>query len=176
MRAGTAHAARRWRTAPFPTRYSSTGQNSSPRCTRISDDTETPALEELLEFLQSTRNFDFHAYKRPTLTRRIERRMSLVGTPTSQEYQSYLQNEPAEFAQLFNMDLINVTNFFRDDVPWDFLASDVLPKILEEKHPQEPVRVWSRLCDGAGGVYRRHGSGRGDGHRGVPVSGEDLRD
>ncbi len=110
------------------------------------DGSEAPDLEELLGFLKRTRNFDFHAYKRPTLTRRIERRMSLVGAPTYSEYQSYLQTEPTEFAQLFNTVLINVTNFFRDDVPWDFLASDVLPKILEEKHPREPIRVWSAGC------------------------------
>jgi len=39
-----------------------------------------------------------------------------------------------------------VTAFFRDGVPWDALASTIVPRILESKGPEEPIRVWSAGC------------------------------
>jgi len=103
-------------------------------------------LEALLDYLKSSRNFDFRAYKRPTLLRRIDRRMRVVGVSDFREYQARLESEPGEFIELFNTVLINVTNFFRDEIPWDFLGSDILPRILAEKHPHDSIRVWSAGC------------------------------
>ena len=38
-----------------------------------------PHFETLLEFLQRERGFDFSGYKRPSLMRRVQRRMQLLG-------------------------------------------------------------------------------------------------
>ena len=79
----------------------------------------TRELEALLEYLKSSRGFDFTAYKRASLTRRIQKRMQTVGARTYGEFAQLLEQNPAEFDHLCNTVLINVTAFFRDDVPWD---------------------------------------------------------
>jgi two-component system CheB/CheR fusion protein len=109
-------------------------------------DNDDPTLEALLDYLKRTRNFDFRAYKRTTLTRRIERRMQAVNARDFEAYQDYLQQNDDEFAQLFNTLLINVTAFFRDGTPWDFVASDVIPQILDSKGSHDPIRLWSAGC------------------------------
>src|SRR5262245_15858731 len=84
-------------------------------------------LEALLEYLKRTRGFDFTAYKRASLIRRIQKRLQLVKVENYIEYLDYLQVHPEEFTLLFNTILINVTDFFRDTPAWELLTDDVLP-------------------------------------------------
>jgi two-component system CheB/CheR fusion protein len=103
-------------------------------------------FEALLEYLQRTRGFDFAAYKRPSLMRRMAKRMQMIKIEDFTDYMDYLEVHPEEFAQLFDTILINVTSFFRDQDAWDFLAQHIIPKILNQKRPDEPIRVWSAGC------------------------------
>ena len=61
-------------------------------------------------------------------------------------YRDHLEVNSEEFTDLFNTILINVTGFFRDKPAWDFLAKDVIPKLLEARADDEPIRVWSAGC------------------------------
>ena len=72
--------------------------------------------------------------------------MGVVGVQSFGEYKAYLEEEPEEFVQLFNTFLINVTNFFRDGSPWQFMSENIIPKLLEEKRRFDPIRVWSAGC------------------------------
>src|SRR5262249_31844227 len=103
-------------------------------------------FENLLEYLRDARGFDFTGYKRASLRRRIVKRMETVGISDFTQYQDHLQVHPDEFTQLFNFILINVTAFFRDPMIWDYLAERILPRILEQKGGQAPVRVWCAGC------------------------------
>lgn len=103
-------------------------------------------FEALLEYLQRTRGFDFTAYKRPSLMRRVTKRMQMVKIDKFPDYMDYLEVHPEEFAQLFDTILINVTSFFRDQIAWDLLAQQVIPMILKEKRPNEALRIWSAGC------------------------------
>jgi two-component system, chemotaxis family, CheB/CheR fusion protein len=109
-------------------------------------DPKTEQLTDLLEYLERSRGFDFSAYKKATLTRRIERRMAAVDCTGFAEYQDYLEVNPREFTELFNTILINVTSFFRDEQPWKFIADDVVPSLLETYSPDQPLRIWSAGC------------------------------
>src|SRR5437660_9814132 len=100
--------------------------------TEIDETIREQDLEDLLEFLRSSRGFDFTGYKRASLGRRINMRMAAAGTSTYAEYQDYLEVNPGEFTELFNTILINVTAFFRDPPAWENIASDVIPQLLEE--------------------------------------------
>jgi two-component system CheB/CheR fusion protein len=106
---------------------------------------DDPAFDELLDHLRRTRGFDFTAYKRPSLIRRVLKRMEMVSVRTFADYVDYLKLRPDEFVQLFNTILINVTSFFRDREPWDFLRG-ALPAILEQRGGDGPIRVWSAGC------------------------------
>ncbi|HWC81744.1 MAG TPA: CheR family methyltransferase [Pseudonocardiaceae bacterium] len=112
------------------------------------DDTAqtTNGFEEILRYLKETRGFDFTGYKRSSLMRRVDRRLSHVGVEDYTDYLDLLQANPDEFVSLFNTILINVTGFFRDPDAWEFLQSEVISSLLAERGPDEPLRVWSAGC------------------------------
>jgi two-component system CheB/CheR fusion protein len=103
-----------------------------------------PEFEALLLFLREQRGFDFTGYKRPSLVRRVRRRMADVGVDSWAQYQDHLQVHPDEFTPLFNTVLINVTSFFRDRHAWEHLRERLLPQVLASAGPT--IRVWSAGC------------------------------
>ncbi|MDX6298146.1 MAG: two-component system, chemotaxis family, CheB/CheR fusion protein [Nocardioidaceae bacterium] len=105
-----------------------------------------PAFEALLQHLKANRGFDFTGYKRSSLMRRVDRRMTQVGITDYTEYVDYLELHADEFTALFNTILINVTGFFRDPEAWDLLATKVLPALVASTSPTQPLRVWSAGC------------------------------
>jgi two-component system, chemotaxis family, CheB/CheR fusion protein len=103
-------------------------------------------LEPLLEHLKEARGFDFSGYKRATLERRIRKRMAEVEIADYERYADYLEANPREFGELFNTILINVTGFFRDREAWDYLVTEIVPKLIETVPVEEQIRVWSAGC------------------------------
>ena len=65
-------------------------------------------FEALIEFIRTDRGFDFTGYKRPSLARRIGKRMEAHGI---EGYADYLA-------------------FFRDEVAWEFLREEIAPRLL----------------------------------------------
>jgi two-component system CheB/CheR fusion protein len=111
---------------------------------------EPAAFERILEHLRQARGFDFTAYKRPSLMRRITKRMHAVGIASFDEYLDYLQVHPEEFAPLFNTILINVTSFFRDADVWDMLRENIAQI---QQRDGTAIRVWSAGCAGGQEPY-----------------------
>jgi len=105
-----------------------------------------PEFEGLLAMLRDERGFDFTGYKRASLQRRVERRMQQIHVNSLAEYIDHLQVSPDEYTALFNSLLINVTSFFRDASAWEYLQSELIPKLLAEKEAPAPIRVWSAGC------------------------------
>ncbi len=103
-------------------------------------------FEALLDYLKHNRGLDFTGYKRQSLLRRIRRRMQIVGISDFEDYQDYLEIHPGEFSELFNTILINVTSFFRDKGAWDYLAKEIIPRIITSKKEDEVIRIWSAGC------------------------------
>ena len=89
---------------------------------------ESPASDfvRLLDYLKSSRGFDFSGYKLSSLIRRVQKRMQQVGIASYADYVDYLEVHPDEFLPLFNTVLINVTAFFRDPPAWQVLAYGLL--------------------------------------------------
>jgi len=108
--------------------------------------TPDPKFEELLEYVRDERGFDYTGYRRPTLMRRFEKRMQAVGASDWDAYRAYLGKHGEEFAELFNTILINVTGFFRDAETWEIVANEVIPRLLDERQEEAPLRVWSAGC------------------------------
>ena len=101
---------------------------------------------DLLEYLLRARGFDFQGYKPASLMRRVRKRMESVGVEGFAGYQDYLEVHADEFGALFNTILINVTSFFRDPEAWEALSTQVIPRLVEERPPGDPIRVWSAGC------------------------------
>jgi two-component system CheB/CheR fusion protein len=111
-----------------------------------SEEAQESTFEELLVYLKRNRGFDFTGYKRSSLRRRVRRRMSAVKIDDFEAYQDYLEVHPREFEFLFNTILINVTAFFRNELTWDYLAEEIVPRILRDRGPEGDIRVWSAGC------------------------------
>jgi two-component system CheB/CheR fusion protein len=108
---------------------------------------DTGDLERLLEYLRDSRGFDFTAYKRSTLERRIRRRLEARRCASYDLYQELLEVEPDEFIDLFDTILINVTSFFRDKETWDLVGDQVIPRLIDQLDQRpDPLRVWVAGC------------------------------
>ncbi len=104
------------------------------------------SFEALLRYMRDSRGFDFTGYKRTSLVRRVRHRMDHAGYDTFDQYLDVLQASSEEFSALFNTILINVTSFFRDPDAWEFVRTDVIPRMLAERGPDDPIRIWSAGC------------------------------
>ncbi len=113
----------------------------------MSTQTQDPQFEELLSFIRDERGFDFTGYKRPSLMRRISKRMQDANVETYAEYRDYLNDNTDEFVELFNTILLNVTSFFRDEAAWDYLQKEIVPRIVEQHDGVDAqIRLWSTGC------------------------------
>jgi two-component system CheB/CheR fusion protein len=103
-------------------------------------------FERLLKHIREERGFDYAGYRRPTLVRRVEKRLHAVKVDDWDEYRRYLDEHPEEYSALFNTILINVTGFFRDRETWELLEAEVVPRLLERTGKSGAIRVWSAGC------------------------------
>ncbi len=104
-------------------------------------------LERFLARVRDRTGIDFATYKRPTIARRLHRRMAAVGARTFQQYLDYVSANPDEYARLATTFLIKVTEFFRDPDLFAYLREQVIPQIVRESESRErEIRVWSAGC------------------------------
>lgn len=110
-----------------------------------SEEQDLAALRDLLVVLRSRTGHDFSQYKRPTLLRRIGRRMQVTGTTTLSTYLALLRSRTDEGPALLRDLLISVTNFFRDPPAWRALEL-VIPQLFRGKADGDVVRAWVVGC------------------------------
>ena len=104
-----------------------------------------PTLQRLFDALMKHSGVDFSHYKLPTLMRRIERRMTMLGTATLADYAEAIEDSESEREALRRELLIPVTGFFRD--PAAFAALGVaLQAMLQAMTSDRPLRIWSAGC------------------------------
>jgi two-component system CheB/CheR fusion protein len=107
---------------------------------------EQNALREIFTQLRVRTGHDFSNYKRPTLLRRIERRISVRNLPNLIAYAAYLQEQPDEVNALLKDLLISVTNFFRDKKAFEALELEIIPTLLKDKKNEDQIRIWVAGC------------------------------
>ena len=103
-------------------------------------------VDSILALLHARRNVDFSGYKKGTLLRRIDRRMSLRQLTRRVEYHKLLRENADEVNALFNDLLIQVTRFFREPESWKVLETQVIPRLISEADKDTPIRVWVPGC------------------------------
>jgi len=102
-------------------------------------------LTRIFAILRERCKVDFTYYKPSTVSRRIERRMSVNQIDNIREYVAYLQTYPGEAAALYRELLIGVTSFFRDQEAFDRLAESGLPELFKQDTGRE-IRFWVAGC------------------------------
>ena len=103
-------------------------------------------MKDVFRLLKSYSKVDFVDYKVATIRRRILRRMNINHINELREYVGLLHRNPQEVEALYRDVLINVTSFFRNPEVFDSLHEVVYPKILADRPPSEPIRVWVPGC------------------------------
>ncbi|MDO9507102.1 chemotaxis protein CheB [Hydrogenophaga sp.] len=116
------------------------------RAVAADGDGASARLAGVLMQLRLGTGHDFSQYKKSTLGRRIERRMTQQGIDDIATYERFLKEHPPEVQTLFREMLINVTSFFRDTAVFDTLKRDVLPAMLAQRPENEALRVWVAGC------------------------------
>ncbi|MBE7178524.1 MAG: histidine kinase, partial [Mucilaginibacter polytrichastri] len=104
------------------------------------------ALREIFVQLRLRTGHDFTNYKRPTLLRRIERRINIRNLPNLVAYATYVRENPDETTALLKDLLISVTNFFRDKPAFEYLEKEILPRLVKGKQQGESLRIWVAGC------------------------------
>ncbi|MDQ2682250.1 MAG: hypothetical protein M3Y37_01860, partial [Chloroflexota bacterium] len=108
---------------------------------------EAQELRLFLERVRSRTGLDFTPYKRPTIERRLRRRMAAVGAPSLAAYWRHIDRNPEELQSLVSAFLIKVTDFFRDVDLYDHLRTIVLPRLIEDARTSgSEIRIWSAGC------------------------------
>jgi two-component system CheB/CheR fusion protein len=103
-------------------------------------------LTQVLVLLRTRSKFDFRAYRKKMLMRRIERRMGLGHFDTIPDYLAFLRGHPEELKQLVKDLFISVTSFFRDPEAFGQLAIQVLAPLVDNKEADTAIRVWVPGC------------------------------
>ncbi len=106
---------------------------------------ESP-LEAVLRLLRDQFGLDFSVYKTSTVSRRILRRVELLGAPDLAEYAERLRTDPDELSALYHDLLIGVTRFFRDPEAFEIIEKQVIPELLRSVLESEEIRVWVAGC------------------------------
>ncbi len=107
---------------------------------------EESLIYELLDLIKENTSQDFSHYKRPTILRRLAKRLSELGISSVKNYLEYTADHPEEYSVIGKEFLINVSGFFRDKEAFDVLRNKVIPSILEFKKPEEGIKAWSVAC------------------------------
>jgi two-component system, chemotaxis family, CheB/CheR fusion protein len=124
---------------------------SGARIQNLREQTPSPpaavsGMNRILMLLRSATGHDFSLYKKSTIGRRIERRMSQHDIEDMEIYARYLKEHPDEIQVLFKELLINVTSFFRDPEAFAALKKDILPQLFADKPEDYVFRAWVAGC------------------------------
>jgi two-component system CheB/CheR fusion protein len=119
---------------------------------RLPEDRDLPEaepsspLQKVFVLLRAHTGNDFSCYKNNTISRRIERRMSVHQFDSLPRYVRFLQENPQEVELLYRELLIGVTNFFRDPGLFDLLRDKAISRLLQDRPRGSPLRVWNPGC------------------------------
>jgi two-component system, chemotaxis family, CheB/CheR fusion protein len=107
---------------------------------------EEEVINAILSHIKVTTPHDFSLYKKPTIKRRLAKRVGEKGFKTIHEYREYLESDNEEAIILAKEFFINVTRFFRDPEAYEELRTKVLPVIFDSKNQGDSIKIWVAAC------------------------------
>src|SRR5687767_10870196 len=85
--------------------------------------------------------------KRQLVQGRLARRLRELHLDSYEAYCHHVRNSgPEELVGLINALTTNVTSFFRENHPFEALASYMFPEAFKRNHQARRVRIWSARC------------------------------
>jgi chemotaxis methyl-accepting protein methylase len=110
---------------------------------------QTPVrVEPILEKLLDKRGINFIDYRRSTIQRRVERRLSATKCSCETEYLELLDADEEEYDKLLRELTIKFSEFYRDPPLWELLEIAVLPRLIDARlsEGKKHLKVWSAGC------------------------------
>lgn len=120
------------------------------------DETEDDILgnhEKICAIIKSRIGHDFSFYKKNTISRRVERRMSMQQIEKMSDYVSFLSRNNTEIDNLYRDLLIGVTNFFRNPEAFEELKQRIIPELIKDKPEGYCLRIWAPGCSSGEEAY-----------------------
>jgi chemotaxis methyl-accepting protein methylase len=106
--------------------------------------TDDPSFAALTRQISRRAGMALDAYKDKCIRRRIAVRMRACGVHSYTDYQSLLEQSPAEYERLRDALTINVTRFYRNAETWNLLRGQIIPALCGENDGE--LRAWSAGC------------------------------
>ena len=94
------------------------------------------------------KGLDFSHYKLPFLVRRISRRLQFNNLSNVDDYLKMLQHHHSEYQKLIEDLVIQVSEFFRDPLVFEYLDQVIIPQIIETaaKKDNKTIKIWCPGC------------------------------
>jgi chemotaxis protein methyltransferase CheR len=90
---------------------------------------------------------DLNESKKNLVYNRLAKRIRTLGMNRFSDYLDYVEAQgEEEFVNLINAITTNLTFFFREIHHFEYLASHVIPHLLEKNKATKKIRIWSAGC------------------------------
>lgn len=106
-------------------------------------------IEGLLEDVFRLFHYDFRAYARPSIRRRVSHALMALGLDSVRELRQHVEEEPEVFPRLLAILTVQVSAFFRDPSYWRALRERVFPRLATYPF----LRVWVAGCGNGEEAY-----------------------
>ena len=105
-------------------------------------------FNELRALIRDLTGIKLSDSKRQMVYRRVSSRLRALDIGSFKEYCRYLRTgDEAELEKFCNVVTTNLTSFFRESHHFDYLATKILPEIIERKESGvRRLRIWSAGC------------------------------
>jgi chemotaxis protein methyltransferase CheR len=110
-------------------------------------------FDEFLRTACPPLDLEWRKYRRRAARHRVEARLRELGLDSFADYLERLRTDSREAAELADRMRVTVSRFFRERQRWNDLSNVVLPALLVEKPPGDPLRLWSIGCCGGEEPY-----------------------
>jgi len=104
-------------------------------------------IGSILHYLHTQRGFDFRGNHLSMLERRVYKRVHATKTGSYEGYFLYLQENQQELDELLHVLTINVSEFFRDPLAFEYLQSLISNTLqMKLRQGEHNLRIWSAGC------------------------------
>lgn len=103
-------------------------------------------LSKVLFYVNEHTGLDFSNYRKTTIIRRLERRLTVNQIDEPENYIRLLYSSKQELKTLSRELLIGVTRFFRDNNVFKYIEELIIPKIFKQRKDNDVIRIWTVGC------------------------------